>query len=130
MQLVCHLAGFRLQLTFQIKKSSYTIKIVLVKRLTRGSSKGLTAFRTGHKTCVCGCRCFYVHTCSQSYSLPPSQARSTAVLQYCLCCGQLPNALHFKHLLSSSPFLQIVQNFLCQILLRLKFFKRPSQLKK
>lgn len=39
-QLVCHLAAFRLQLTFQIKKSSYTIKIVLVKRLTRRNSKG------------------------------------------------------------------------------------------
>lgn len=44
-QLVCHLAGFRLQLTFQIKKSSYTIKIVLVKRLTRRNSKG--EFTTG-----------------------------------------------------------------------------------
>lgn len=43
-QLVCHLAGFRLQLTFQIKKSSYTIKIVLVKRL-RWNSKG--EFTTG-----------------------------------------------------------------------------------
>lgn len=43
-QLVCHLAGFRLQLTFQIKKSSYTIKIALVKRL-RWNSKG--EFTTG-----------------------------------------------------------------------------------
>lgn len=126
-QLVCHLAGFRLQLTFQIKKFSYTIKIVLVKRLTRGNSKG--EFPTGwlllrlviKAVCVW---CSYAHTCRQRCSLLPSQTRSTAVLQHCLCCAQLPDTLHF-----TQPPSSIVQNVLCQILPRLKFSKRPSQLR-
>lgn len=116
-QLVCHLAGFRLQLTFQIKKSSYTIKIVLVKRLTRGNSKGgihnwLIVFKTGHKTFVCVWLRVFLCTHMQREVLSPPQPKAEhscpAVL---LCCGHLPNALHFKQLLSSSPFLQLFRTF-------------------
>lgn len=134
-QLVCHLAGFRLQLTFQIKKSSCTIKIVLAKRLTRRNSKG--EFTTGwllltlviKPVCVCGSGCSYVHTCRQSYSFLPSQTQSTVGTAVLFVLWVTTKCTTFQ----TAPFLQslssIVQNFLCQILLRLKFSKRPSQLK-
>lgn len=110
-QPVCHLAGFRLQLTFQIKKFSSTIKIAFVKRLTKGNSKG--EFTTGWLLLrlvikpVCVAEGVLVYTPAARATLS-STAKQGAQL-YCSTVCAVHN--YQMHYISNSPFLQLFITF-------------------